>query len=288
MKTSKSEQKIAEINARTTITALRNRRKKAIAVLDFEKAEQISEEIENEHHQALEETVARIREEFRNEIASLIERNFDQLEEKSQEKNRQEKIIRTRYHTIFKDLQKQHLLSLGQMENKYTENIAKENDRRVPEQFALLEQAKKAATAGQFREAIDLRNQARIVAQQDLEKRIHMLDEEFELNRERMLNSQREDLLKLTSRLQNELDTLEETANEKYIQINKTRDTWLVSIYQKASLKVANAASKSPVSYQKELEDDFTEICDQYGCEKPKLPPVSSKTMTKSRLQVRQ
>ena len=258
------------INLQNSISAMRNQRKRAIELLDFEKAEQITEEIEEHKSSASIGIINQIKEEFTPEITACIERNYDQLEELSREKDEKEKVIRFRYHRIFKDIQRQHMATFEALETKYADARSRENDRRVPQQFHLLELAKKAATNGQFKEAISLRDQSRVVAQQDLEKRLQAVDEDFEVNRARILGQQRGEIVQLVQRLEAELQTLEETMNAKYAQANSNREKQLIALYQKYSSRVRSQLyEKEANALMGDLQNDFLEICAAYECECP-------------------
>lgn len=258
------------ISLQNSISAMRNQRKKAIDLLDFEMAEQITEEIEIHKSSASAGIIAQIKEEFTPDITSCIERSYDLLDELSREKEEKEKVIRFRYHRIFKDIQRTHMGTFEDLETKYADARSRENDRRVPQQFHLLELAKKAATNGQFKEAISLRDQSRVVAQQDLEKRLQAVDEDFDNNRSRILAQQRVEIIQLVQRLQSELQTLEETMNGKYAQANSNRDKQLIALYNKYSSRVRSSLyEKEANMLMQDLQNEFLAICTAYECECP-------------------
>lgn len=72
-----------------------------------------------------------------------------------------------------------------------------------PQQLPLLELAKKAATNSHFTEAISLRDQSRVVAQQDLENRLQAAGEDVEINS----TQRRGEIVQLAQRLEAELRT---------------------------------------------------------------------------------
>ena len=163
------------------------------------------------------------------------------------------------------------MTTFEKIEIKYADARVRENERRVPEQFRLLELAKEAATQGQFQESLELRDQSRLVTQKDLEKRLQIVDEEFEANITKALAQQREEIIGLGERLQVELNNLEEATNHKYSEMNANRDKELTSLFQRISARIKSTirGREDATAALQRFQSEMIDVCQAYECQVP-------------------
>jgi hypothetical protein len=144
---------------------LRMSRKKAIESLDFERAEELEHELHVQKANEVRATFDEIKPEFVAELQAAIERSRAFEAEIQERSVRGVQSVRRSYHRLFTDIQQIHLAELAQLESQYADNRIRANGRRIPEQTALLEEAKKAALNGDYATAREKRDRSRVVAQ---------------------------------------------------------------------------------------------------------------------------
>jgi hypothetical protein len=286
----------------SAIGALRSNRKKAIATLNFDAAERAEIEIVDLHEAEKERKLEELFSKFEPEIVDVAERSEDANFDIETAAAAKLKAIQLKYHTFFKDLKKKQIAALAKLESQYSDSRIRENDRRVPAQLDLLEQAKKAALAGEYATANKLRTQSREVANRTLDERLKALDEEFELNRERTLMEQRDVAIDMANRFAAELATLDADTHSKKAENAKRRATQLLASYQEYRLNLTKIAKKQApaskarralapadntdksgrkpavgqgdlaVAYAVKLSRTLTDMCERYQFPPPPLP----------------
>lgn len=270
-----------------TITRLRSQKKKAIECLDYEEAQRIEQKINKLRDDDTTDRLAEVRENFQCDIEACIQRSQKQAEKLLSKKEQEILDTRRKFSQMFKDAQKANLEELAKLEQQYSESRMQENERRVPEQIKMLEQSKKLATIGQFQEALAMRDQSRLVAQQNLKERLEILDEAFDKNRATILATQGTQYLNLGNKLQEALELIETANKKQQSKDNSNREAQLLVLLQKASNKVAALVQGNKAKRILEmLKTDLLDICEQYECPAPGIKQnkinKSAKTSEKS------
>jgi hypothetical protein len=109
---------------------------------------------------------------------------------------------------LYDKAQIQHEKELRNIDQSHGITLLRETEREVPEQIELLERAKAAAIVGQFSEARRLREEARQVAESELEARKQRVDREFSESRSILATRQQNAIEAITKKWEDEVNDL--------------------------------------------------------------------------------
>lgn len=248
------------------IASLREARKQAIGVLDYERAQALEAEIAETKSAAIEEYVNNIRENCRQSLIDCYHRYEVTLARVRSECDAEERDVRLRFHKQFQNLQNTQRAELVRAERELAEARNRENLRRVPELDRLIELSKKAAEAGQYDAAIALRNQSRDAVRDDLEKRLANVEADFIQNRQSLFEAFRKQIELLALKLENEIRKVEEKKRAKLQKEISNRENQMNITVQKAVGKIVPAGIPDPGRL---LEADMVEVLEEIGCPLP-------------------
>jgi hypothetical protein len=263
-----------------TVMALRKEKKEAIRRFDFEAAKRIDREVESRHRESAEKTADSILEEFEGELADYMQRHESDFVTADEEFEVAVRKIRAKYDQIFKDLQRQHLKELANLEADYEERKSKTEQRPVAGQAKLLEQAKNVAMTGEYDKAVAIRDRARKMAQDEYAKRLGAVKEDFERARARLLEQQKPALVKLGGRLMGEIETTEKIREKKIAIMQNSRDVQLTGICQRGRGRIGqytSAGGSNPQRILDEIDRRFAAFCSENDIPLPKGLTLNAK-----------
>lgn len=275
------------------ISKLRLKRRKFISSFKYEDAIKIDKEILSQRESSTEEKIGFVLNEFTELIEPYLQKSYERQQKYEKDKEELVHEHKRKYHFYFQDLQKQQLESHSVIERKLQDNRMRENERAVPEQTNLLELSKKAAMTGDYQTALKLRYDSRIIAQKSLIERQARLDEEFNLQRNEMLSSQRTALQTMVSKFKQGFELLDSELQKKIAKNNQNRNNQLISYYQKSLSKLTSLTRSANIhQHESSLQQILFQALDYYHFEYPIIPvsmnqpqllsskKTNSKTMT--------
>ncbi|OHS97537.1 hypothetical protein TRFO_36221 [Tritrichomonas foetus] len=266
------------------INKLRDLRKDAINHHDFVRAQEIDKEITNVKQEALKRQREIIHENFSNKIKAHVDHfnnTFDRVEKDFDD---QDHSVRLRYHKFFEDTQLTQKTELLNAEREFHDSLTRENLRRIPAHEKILEQSRKAATNGQYDEAIALKATASDLAKEDLEKRISAVEKDFIEKRESLFDQFKKVIEQLQQKFSVDRKKIEEKRNQALETENSNRDNQITATLGKFTLKlVQSGAAKDSKEAEEILRADLVELLDELGCPMPaaKGEENAGKTPTK-------
>lgn len=254
-----------KINAK--IRELRLKQKQAIEVLDFTYARQINEEIieikagnAKKNKQSLYQPYLDMLEKYLIEFSDIVA-------EKKRLFFNEEKCIRAKYEQKFKQAKNRHMKILAEIQMKQVKSFLKERSRPVPEYEDMIINAKKAAAAGDFDLAEQIRDKSSEVAQLVYDEREKKVNDKFQIIQINTLNTMGTEIQNISTLLQRALANVQTKKNACFEDLNKTRELQVIAIHQKftfAWTKCNPVAKKcAKVGY---FNVQFEEICNKYDC----------------------
>jgi hypothetical protein len=230
----RSERDLSIKDGDAKMRELRRRQKLAIQNMDFDLAEDIEKQIQGKKHSDAEGVVHDASQALRAEADKVVQDVRAQLDGVQEERAAKEREVRIRMNAQFEAVQAGHLAALVAMERDYAAGRLRETQRAVPEQEALLLQARNAGLAREFEKARALRDAAQLIGEADLQARLARMDDEFEKNRQTVLKKQREEVLALSSRLDEELRGAAELADQRAARRLDARSARLVGLLDRS------------------------------------------------------
>jgi hypothetical protein len=219
--------------ATNRILSLREDRKQAIIHHEFEHAQELENEIASVKSEAVNQASAKLHDEFRQAAITYLTRWRAQYIEIQNKAEDDEFDIRERYERQFLEMQELHKQKLIKAEKEYEDARIREDLRKNPKQELLLEQSRKAAGGSEYATAIRLREESRVVGQNDLESRLVQLDTQFLATRNAMFETFRGEFQQLTSRLTAEIGKVQGKAAQRLQSEEANRKTQMGSLLQK-------------------------------------------------------
>lgn len=245
----------------STINDLRIKKQKAVDVLDFETAEdmenQIQQELLNFSKYQCQDALSIAKSELKKYHKLAEKRLADEAEESRQ--NTQ--MIYSKYQTLVEQTEERHISELMEIEQDRTYTLITESERDVEEQITMLEEAKAEAKVCHFDKAKELRQRAQDIAKEELERRRVETEDRFAKLKEVTIDAQKEELEKLTQ--DHEAEVKAEQSRQE-LQFAKSIQEFIDEINiicTKACTKFnAVAAKNMDVG---EFSSDIRELCDE-------------------------
>ena len=228
---------IASAIANEKIEELRNKRKQAIQALDFDAAEEYDNQIREAQEQVVADRITKIYEEILKELYEHIIK-YDRISKDIEESTaKTESELNQRYQEYFDQAQIQLEKELRNIDKSHEVALLREAEREVPEQIDLLERAKAAAVAGNYKEAKSLRDQARETGEQELEARKMKIDEEFAQSRSQLSERQQQAIAKITDKYEAENAELNAEVQMRKLEMHQRFDTGFGLIRERAEMR---------------------------------------------------
>jgi hypothetical protein len=249
-------------------------------------AEELDRQIAALHHSDFKSTVDEFRQEMENGIRELIAGHFEIVENIKKKGEEQANDFRRQINSEFNALKARHVKELLKLEAEYAALRLKEAHRAVPECQVLHQQAKFAASSGNYEKAKEFRDEAALKNQNELAKRNARIDTEMKSHIETHFQQQRNEIETLCNKLTSGLATIEGKTTASIDQENETRDVRFIGELNKQVKKVAVLAPLGvDVSvYQREFETRMITIVEEFGLPVPKNAKKSAKVTTRASL----
>ena len=213
------------------IAKLRQQKKEAIRNKDFDRAEEIDQQIIEINKQYELDVIKKAEEDFRiktREIIGIYETKFQEAAAQQQEAEKQ---VRIRVNNSFEELRKQQQEELINLEKEHANDRLREQLRPIPDVITLNQQAAHAATVGDYQGARNYKDQAAILQENDVEKRLRKVDEEFEAQIDALILAQRTQLQLLSKNLLHDLEICQEKARNRQKLLLENREAALIAHY---------------------------------------------------------
>lgn len=252
------------------IRELRLKQKQAIEVLDFKYARQINEEIIDIKAGAAKKNKQALYQPYLDMLENYL-KEFDQtVEEKQRLFFNEEKCVRAKYEQKFKQAKSRHMKILTEIQMKQVKSFLKERSRPVPEYEDMIVNAKKAAAAGDFDLAEQIRDKSSEVAQLVYDERERKVNDKFEVIQLNTLNTMSTEIHNLATLLQRAISSIKTKKDRCFEELYKSRELQVIAIHQKFTFmwtKCSSVAKKcAKVSH---FNVQFEQICNQYECPIP-------------------
>lgn len=214
------------------IIELRNRKKEAIRVLDYQLAEEINNQISELHkeYELFSEDQQQMN--FRIKLRQIIEDFKAHFITAKNEIHTEEMFVRNKINENFEKLRKKHVQELINLEKEYSAARLRESERIIPDYELLISESRYAAGSGNFEEARALQARADLLQQQDLAKRLGKTDEAFQENTKIQIQTQKREIEDLVAKYKDEMDTINKKAQNKLAKIRDNRENAIVAHMQ--------------------------------------------------------
>jgi hypothetical protein len=138
---------ISSTIASDRLAELRNKKKIAIHVLDFDTAEEFDRQLREQNEQITADLISRIYNDILKEVQDQIRKYNGIQSDIAQFQAREEAHVNTTYRDLFEKARIQHEMKLRDVDKSHGIALLRESERKIPAQLSLLEQAKAAAVA---------------------------------------------------------------------------------------------------------------------------------------------
>lgn len=252
------------------INKLREKRKELINKHEFLEAQKIDEEIAKIKLKVIDHQKDIICKDFDEKIRKNVEVFNEAMDKLEASFDEQTHTVRVRYHRFFNDTQLSQKTELLNAEREFKDSVSRENLRKIPDCEKKLELSRKAATNGQYQEAIALKNEAAQIAKQNLEERIREVENEFIDKREKLLLQFEKVLKQLASKFEVDLASIEKKKKQAIEKENENRTSQIQSTFSRSKLKlVQSGAVKDSIEASKLLFKNLSKILEELGCPMP-------------------
>ena len=246
---------ISSAIASDKLSDLRLKKKIAIQSLDFDMAEQLDQEIENQNQEISNIRINKIKQEIMKEINELISKYLKNKKDINEFKFQNENLISSKFQELYDKTIIQHEKELKSLEKSHYISLIREAEREVPDQFDLLEKAKFSANEGKYQEAKKMREEARIIGENELHSRKEKVDEEFASSKLNLATRQQLSLDDIAQKYNEEINLLNLDFNTKLDEIENRFQNGINLIKEKGKIR-----SESLIEGQTAQENSIFEI----------------------------
>lgn len=228
---------IASAIANDKLTSLRLRKKQAIQALDFDLAEELDKEIDDQNNLIISDQISKITDDILKATTQHYYRYIGTRREISDFQSAQEFQINNMFQGIYDKTQLLHDKEQKSIDKSHATALHREAEREVPEQIDLLEAAKLAAMERNYTEAKKLRSQAREVAEKELTNRKERIDEEFAQSRSLLTSRQQEAMDQINAKYDEEMNALSTEISIRQNEATERYNSGLEMIRERARIK---------------------------------------------------
>lgn len=275
-------EKIAKENNKI-IADLRIQQKNAVENLDYDTAEMIENQIkEIRQSSKLLEFQEKLNV-FAERLTEIVTNSYSNVEEIKKEGKKDQHQIRTRINNEFESLRAKQINELVSLEKDYASARLRETQRLIPEQEELLKKSKNAALTKDFDLARQYRDAAALVAETDLEARLMKTDNDFNELRKTLMAKQKDDIVFLSKKLDEELNTVERTVELKLQKEDTQRNVKVFNHFDKYQTSACACLDPNDTNARiRQLDEVCTQILYSINCPKPS--GIGETTATNSQL----
>ena len=211
-----------------------------IASLNFEKAEEIEELIQEKKKNDINVMLNNAKSSMKEKIQQVHQLYEDNCKNIQLNKEDAEMKIRETIDIKFEAIQDRHLEELTEVERNYAFEVYKANERPVKAQLEHFALSKKMAKINNFKEAIAMRELGNQLYQQELENRRKEIQGKYQSIRNVLFEKQKNELLQLNKKLRTKFTQLELALNRELetqkkllcASIRSEQQKWLVKFNQ--------------------------------------------------------
>lgn len=196
------------------ISDLHTKKQMAIESLDFEVAEELHAEIQNQIQRRALSQIEQIQYESMKNLEKIQRNHTQALLDLAEQKRRLDARLYTKFQVIFEETQEDHIQQLMDLEKERGLTLLDESEKPVEEQILLLEQAKNEAVLTHFDVAKNLRQRAREVGEAELEARRQKVETDYIEKKEQMLEQHKLDLEQITKLHEEEITKMKKECEE--------------------------------------------------------------------------
>jgi hypothetical protein len=250
-------------------------RRQAIATLDFESAQAYDQKLSEQRQQESTDLIQEITAKLIQEASEVVRQAKARDTETKLAKPQSLETLSLKFHRLFTDLKTQQLAALSRLEAQYADNRLRENDRKMPEQIALLEQAKNLAIQGQFDEARRKRDESRERAQCELKRRLDKLENDFVKDLAELIRSQGTVVRDMNARYVADTALIDRQEEDRNRETAAGLDDRLQDLFEGAKAKLTTAAIKGriyktrPQTLAQDLWNELDRLCANFTIGNP-------------------
>ena len=237
MSRSASPKVIKSPNAKK-IQELRLLHKNAIEKLDFLDAENIEKQISELKAEEQKNRISTIKTDFEETIRNLIKLYKQKLSTLNEKKELNIYSFRVQINTNFENLKAKQINEIAELEKMYANERIKETQRSSPEYENIILRAKSAGIMHDYKLAAELQNSANLVSQSYIEKRLALIDKDFEVKNDSLMQKHKKEIILLVKRLETGLKKVIDTNEIEFNQERNILDSQLINEYKKVSRKI--------------------------------------------------
>lgn len=267
-----------------TIEQLTEIKRKYINNLDFAKAKLCEDKINQLKHNRKEDAKKYAEREIREGMSKIHEEYLKSIQYYKEGFVSYELEIRERYDNAFQDMQSRHIKDLIDIEKQYALEVIKSKNRRCTESDNLKEQAKKLANGNNFDDAMRFKIKAEKALVMELEMRRAKIDAKYDTIRRQIFDRQKNELLILSEKLQNEVARNDQGLEAELLSLEKIFNANIIAHQQ----NVASNATKRIPSHQdkKQITDFINNLVKEIkeGWSKPPLRASNAPSRSQSQI----
>ena len=192
-------------------------KRKSIKIYDYDEAENCDNLISEIRSQENEIKKQKIYNYFETEIQNIYNRSKNMITSLKLQNRQNEQKIRNSISNTYHRMQKKHKTDIANAEAEYEKQKQIQASRPVAESTFLLNQSQKEAFQGNYNEARRLKLESENAAVVEVKKRLEALEQNYQLNIKKILDTTKIELNELSQKL-NELLNESQKQSEKQIQ----------------------------------------------------------------------
>jgi hypothetical protein len=242
------------------INQLREEKKKAITDSRYERARELDAEIKAVKDGALDEAIVTIKQQFCTSVSDYLDRFQEQRDSPPEELAQAKQNVCIKYHRAFEELQEAQKQKLLECEQDWRRDDRLEHLRPIPKHEEQMELSRKSAATSDYERAIELRDGARQIAEEDLKKRVAACEQGFIQRRENLMEQFRRELSQLNARFKGELSDVEAKADERKAANASRANAQIAAMLQRGQARLARLGVADPARV---LEPHLQKILDE-------------------------
>lgn len=264
------------------IRDLRLLHKNAIDNLDFAEAANIEKKISEIKAGTQNDQLVKIKIKFSETIEDHILTYKQRLQDLEKLKEENTYHFRSQINTAFENLKSKQMKEMIELEKLYANERLKETQRIFPQYNSIILQAKSAGALHDYKSAQEFQNSALQVSQDMLDKRLVLIDKDYEQKNEALLQKHTKEIILLVKRLEDGLKKIDDM-NES-ITLNQEKnllDSKLMHEYTNTSREIKSQTTDIS-NYLHEIDQILFSTLDKNSIEIPKMFRESVKKYSKA------
>ena len=192
-----------------TVDDLREKQRIAIQEMNFEYADELQQKISALSERRSDDSLRLFRAELKKACEACAESYAARRRELLRQFHRQEIEVRRSITDEFVEKQQTHKMQIKKLEESLFGQFKDRMNKPIPQFDEMTTRARQAALRGEFKNAQELRDDARVVQTQELERRREQFEAHYKIQINGLLDRQRLELADLTDRMNKGLEAVE-------------------------------------------------------------------------------